>query len=109
MIERGPGNIVDIGSISAQIVNRPQMQPAYNASKAAVRRLTKSLAAKWPPSGVRVNAPAPGYIKTAMSPVDGLKFFRYWIDDAPQKRYATPDELGGLSSSWHRTASTFVV
>ena len=44
MVGRGTGAIVNIGSISAQIVNRPQMQPAYNASKAAVHQLTKSLA-----------------------------------------------------------------
>ena len=52
------------------IVNRPQMQPAYNASKAAVHQLTKSLAAEWAPHGVRVNALAPGYVKTEMAPVD---------------------------------------
>ncbi|WP_309105120.1 glucose 1-dehydrogenase [Microbacterium sp.] len=94
MVERGRGNIVNIGSISGLIVNRPQMQPAYNASKAAVHQLTKSLAAEWAPSGVRVNALAPGYIKTDMSPVDEPRFQRYWIEDAPQQRYATPDELG---------------
>src|SRR6266536_772737 len=47
MVSRGTGVIVNIGSMSAMIVNRPQMQPAYNASKAAVHHLTKSLAAEW--------------------------------------------------------------
>ena len=69
-IENGGGNIINIGSISALIVNRPQWQPGYNASKAAVHQLTKSLAAEWAPHGVRVNALAPGYIKTDMAPVD---------------------------------------
>ena len=49
MVERRAGVIVNIGSISAMIVNRPQMQPAYNASKAAVHQLTRSLAAEWAP------------------------------------------------------------
>lgn len=93
MVERGSGSIVNVGSISAQIVNRPQMQPAYNASKAAVHHLTKSLAAEWAPSGVRVNAVAPGYIKTDMSPVDEPQFRRFWIEDSAQQRYATPDEV----------------
>ncbi|MBP3976721.1 SDR family NAD(P)-dependent oxidoreductase [Microbacterium sp. BLY] len=93
MVGRGSGSIVNVGSISAQIVNRPQMQPAYNASKAAVHHLTKSLAAEWAPAGVRVNAVAPGYIKTDMSPVDEPRFRRYWIADSAQQRYATPSEV----------------
>ena len=94
MVERGTGAIVNIGSMSAEIVNRPQWQPAYNASKAAVHHLTRSLAAEWAPFGVRVNALAPGYVKTEMSPVDEPQFQRYWIEDAPMRRYATPEELG---------------
>lgn len=93
MVARGSGSIVNVGSISAQIVNRPQFQPAYNASKAAVHHLTKSLAAEWAPSGVRVNAVAPGYIKTDMSPVDEPKYRRFWIEDSAQQRYATPSEV----------------
>ncbi|MGI8909772.1 MAG: SDR family NAD(P)-dependent oxidoreductase [Rubrobacteraceae bacterium] len=94
MIGNGGGVIVNIGSISAMIVNRPQWQPAYNASKAAVHQLTKSLAAEWAPHGVRVNALAPGYVKTEMAPVDEPQFRRHWIEDAPMQRYAMPEELG---------------
>ena len=93
MVARRQGSIVNIGSMSGLVVNRPQMQPAYNASKAAVHQLTKSLAAEWAPSGVRVNAVAPGYVKTDMSPVDDPRFRRQWIEDAPQQRYASPDEV----------------
>jgi NAD(P)-dependent dehydrogenase (short-subunit alcohol dehydrogenase family) len=94
MVAHGGGVIVNVGSISALIVNRPQMQPAYNASKAAVHQLTKSLAAEWAPYGVRVNALAPGYVKTDMAPVDDPRFKRYWIDDPPMQRFAIPEELG---------------
>jgi NAD(P)-dependent dehydrogenase (short-subunit alcohol dehydrogenase family) len=93
MADNGGGSIVNIGSISAQIVNRPQWQPAYNASKAAVHHLTRSLAAEWAPLHIRVNALAPGYVKTEMAPVDRPEFRRHWIEDVPMGRYATPEEI----------------
>ena len=91
--EAGGGAIVNIGSISGLIVNRPQAQAPYNASKAAVHQLTKSLAAEWAPHGIRVNAVAPGYVKTEMAPVDRPELRRMWIEDAPQQRYAMPEEI----------------
>jgi NAD(P)-dependent dehydrogenase (short-subunit alcohol dehydrogenase family) len=94
MVSQGSGVIINVGSISAQIVNRPQWQPAYNTSKAAVHHLTRSLAAEWAPHGVRVNALAPGYIATEMTPVDEPRFQRYWIEDAPMQRFGLPEELG---------------
>jgi len=108
MIARGGGTIINIGSISAMIVNRPQMQPAYNASKAAVHQLTKSLAAEWAPHGVRVNALAPGYVKTEMAPVDDPAFKPHWIDVAPMQRYATPEELGPTIVYLASDASAFM-
>lgn len=93
MVAEGGGVIVNIGSMSADIVNRPQWQPAYNASKAAVHHLSRSLAAEWAPHNVRVNALAPGYIRTDMTPIDRPEFHRYWVEDAPQQRAATPEEL----------------
>jgi len=93
MVDAGGGVIVNVGSMSADIVNRPQWQPAYNASKAAVHHLTRSLAAEWAPLGVRVNAVAPGYVVTEMTPIERPEFQRYWIDDAPQQRAASPEEI----------------
>jgi NAD(P)-dependent dehydrogenase (short-subunit alcohol dehydrogenase family) len=93
MRDRRAGSIINIGSMSGIIVNRPQWQPAYNASKAAVHHLTKSLAVEWAPYGIRVNAVAPGYVKTAMAPVDRPEFQRYWVEDCPQQRFALPEEI----------------
>ena len=107
-IQAGGGTIVNIGSISAQIVNRPQWQPAYNASKAAVHQLTKSLAAEWAPYGVRVNALAPGYVKTDMAPVDEPQFRRHWIEDAPMQRYATVEEVAPLVVFLASSAASFM-
>ena len=108
MVAQRNGVIVNIGSISAQIVNRPQWQPGYNASKAAVHQLTKSLAAEWAPHGVRVNALAPGYVKTEMAPVDEPQFRQHWIEDAPMRRYAMPAELGPSVVFLASDASSFM-
>jgi len=108
MVERRSGVIINIGSMSGNIVNRPQMQPAYNASKAAVHHLTRSLAAEWAPYNVRVNALAPGYMRTAMSPVDEPRFQRYWIDDTPMLRCGLPEELGPTIVYLASDASSFM-
>jgi NAD(P)-dependent dehydrogenase (short-subunit alcohol dehydrogenase family) len=93
MRDRGAGSIINIGSMSGLIVNRPQWQLAYNASKAAVHHLTRSMAVEWAPYGIRVNAVAPGYVKTEMAPVDRPEFRRHWIEDCPQQRFALPEEI----------------
>ena len=108
LVRQGSGTIVNIGSMSGAIVNRPQWQPAYNASKAAVHHLTRSLAAEWAPYGVRVNALAPGYIRTAMSPVDDPRFRRMWVQDAPMERVGEVDELGPAVVFLASDASSFV-
>lgn len=108
MRERGSGSIINIGSMSGIIVNRPQMQPAYNASKAAVHHLTKSLAAEWGPLGIRVNALAPGYCKTEMAPVDRPEFRQHWIDDTPMLRYAMPEEIAPSVVFLASDASSFI-
>lgn len=102
------GSIINVGSISALIVNRPQWQPAYNASKAAVLQLTKSLAAEWAPENIRVNAIAPGYVKTDMAPVDRPEFQRMWIEDSPQRRYAMPEEIAGSVVFLASDAASFI-
>lgn len=108
MITAGGGVILNIGSMSAEIVNRPQWQPAYNASKAGVHHLTKSLAVEWATHHIRVNALAPGYIETAMSPVHDPRYAPSWIDAAPQQRAGRPAELGAAALFLCSDASSFV-
>jgi NAD(P)-dependent dehydrogenase (short-subunit alcohol dehydrogenase family) len=98
MLAAGSGCIVNVGSMSGYIVNRPQGQSHYNASKAAVHHLTKSLAAEWAPRGVRVNAVAPTYIATpinAFADPNG-EMYRRWIDGTPMGRLGEPEEVASV-------------
>ncbi|GAA0240165.1 glucose 1-dehydrogenase [Cryptosporangium japonicum] len=108
MVRAGGGVIVNVGSMSGEIVNRPQWQPAYNASKAGVHHLTKSLAAEWAPHGVRVNAVAPGYVRTDMTPIDRPEFAAHWIGDAPMRRAAEPPEIAPAVVFLASPASSFM-
>lgn len=65
MERKAPGSIVFIGSMSGAIVNVPQPQAPYNASKAAVRHLGRSLAVEWAHANIRVNVIEPGYMVSA--------------------------------------------
>ncbi len=98
MLERGAGAIVNVGSMSGFIVNRPQEQAQYNASKAAVHQLTRSLAAEWAPRGVRVNAVAPTYIETEMNHYvyNDPELMRHWVGGTPQNRMGRPDEVAAV-------------
>ena len=98
MLARGRGTIVIIGSISGHIVNRPQLQSYYNASKAAVHQLSKSLAAEWADRGVRVNAIAPGYVETPMTQygMANPETSDTWMSLTPTGRYGQPDEIGSI-------------
>ena len=98
MIARRSGSIVNIGSMSGYIVNWPQKQSYYNASKAAVHHLTRSLATEWAEYGVRVNAVAPTYIDTALlDTVEGAaELKKIWISDTPMKRLGKPDEIASV-------------
>ena len=98
MLERQRGAIVNIGSMSGLIVNRPQEQASYNASKAAVHHLTKSLAAEWAARGVRVNAVAPTYIDTPMTRygLQDAALRQAWLDATPMGRVGRTDEVASL-------------
>ena len=98
MLAQGSGSIVNVGSMSGFIVNRPQPQSYYNASKAAVHQLTKSLAAEWGPRGVRVNAVAPTYINTpinAFADREG-EMYKSWIDGTPMGRLGEAHEVASV-------------
>ncbi len=98
MLAAGKGSIVNVGSMSGFIVNRPQPQAHYNASKAAVHHLTRSLAAEWGPRGVRVNSVAPTYIDTPLNALakDRPDMYDRWIDGTPMGRMGKDSEIASV-------------
>ena len=99
MLVVGKGTIVNIGSMSGAIVNRPQEQCQYNASKAGVHHLTRSLAAEWAARGVRVNAVAPTYtetklVKSVLAQDPAME--KVWVDSTPMNRLAQPVEIASV-------------
>jgi NAD(P)-dependent dehydrogenase (short-subunit alcohol dehydrogenase family) len=98
MVRRKRGSIVTIGSMSGLISNKPQRQSHYNASKAAVHHLTRSLAGEWAELGVRINSIAPTYIDTLMSSggFDKPELFDTWMDYTPMKRVGKPEEIAAI-------------
>ena len=84
--------------MSGLISNKPQRQAHYNASKAAVHHLTRSLAGEWAELGVRVNSIAPTYIDTAMSSggFTNPAMFPTWMEMTPMKRVGRPDEIAAI-------------
>jgi NAD(P)-dependent dehydrogenase (short-subunit alcohol dehydrogenase family) len=98
MLRAKSGVIVNIGSMSGFIVNKPQAQCYYNASKAAVHHLTKSLAAEWGARGVRVNAVAPTYIETPLNAFvkNNPAMWDAWVGGTPMARLGRVDEIASV-------------
>ena len=117
MLAQGGGSIINTASMSGHIVNVPQPQCAYNASKAGVIQLTKSMAVEWAKRGVRVNSISPGYIGTelTLNSPDLKPLIAQWNAMAPMGRMGKPEELQAIAvylagdASAFTTGSDFVV
>lgn len=118
MIKQGKGgSIVNTASMSGHIVNIPQPQCSYNASKAGVIQLTKSLAVEWATQNVRVNSISPGYIGTELVTANETlaPLIKEWNAMSPLHRLGNPDELQAISvylagdTSPFTTGSDFII
>jgi len=112
MLDRGAaGRIVNVASVAGRIVPHPQPQASYNASKAGVYGLTRSLASEWATEGIRVNAVGPGYMRTDL--VDDVltadpEMEEAWLDATPAERLGRPEELRAVVVFLASEASSFV-
>ena len=110
MLPLGGGSIVNIGSMSAHVVNHPQKQAIYNASKAAILHYTRSLAVEWADRGIRVNTISPGYTETALTAVSRAipERLASWKAKTPLGRIGQPDEMAGAILYLASNASSYV-
>lgn len=108
MLTRGKGSIINIASMSGVIVNRGLEQVHYNASKAGVIHMTKSMAMEWVSRGIRVNSISPGYTATPMNTrpemVHQTKAFE---EQTPMARMASVDEMVGPAIFLASDASSY--
>ncbi|KAG8995367.1 hypothetical protein FRB94_009201 [Tulasnella sp. JGI-2019a] len=99
MIKTGTrGSMVLIASMSANIVNVPQPQTPYNASKAAVKHMAASLAVEWAQHGIRVNSLSPGYMLTPLTVAvleKAQDMKAKWESLTPAGRMGDPEDLKG--------------
>jgi NAD(P)-dependent dehydrogenase (short-subunit alcohol dehydrogenase family) len=109
MLRNGGGAIVNIASMSATIANRGLVQAHYNAAKAGVVHLGKSLAWEWAAGGVRVNSVSPGYTNTPMTKrPEQVSAMAGYAQDTPLGRNAEPEDIAGPVAFLLSDAASFV-
>ena len=113
-----PGAAVLVSSMSGLIINVPQNQASYSATKAAVSQLARSLAVEWAAAGIRVNAIAPGYFLSDMTrqfTEANADLAAEWTSRIPLGRMGEPEDLHGLvryltsPESAYMTGQTLVI
>ncbi len=110
MLTQGAGAIVNIGSISGYVANTPQLQVAYNASKAAIHQMTTTMAFEYAGRGIRVNALAPGYVVSDMTAggIAKAEWNRVWTENTPMRRFAQPEEMATCALFLASDAASYV-
>ncbi|KAJ3512953.1 hypothetical protein NLJ89_g3221 [Agrocybe chaxingu] len=104
------GSIVLVASMSGSITNRGHKWVAYNASKAAVLQMARSMACELARDAIRVNSLSPGYMYTNMSAAEletTPQLLDQWSELTPMGRIGRPDELRGVVTWLASDASSY--
>ncbi|KAK5094569.1 hypothetical protein LTR70_004045 [Exophiala xenobiotica] len=104
---QGSGNLIFTASVSAILVNVPQKQAAYNASKAGLVQLARFLSVEWV-DFCRVNCVSPGFIATDMLSVHLEEWRQKWFQMIPAQRLCDPYELKGAYVFLASDASSYM-
>ncbi|MEY4711218.1 MAG: hypothetical protein RIS88_668 [Pseudomonadota bacterium] len=110
MLEKGRGTIVNVASISGMVGNIKRHNASYCAAKAGVIMLTRQVASSWASKGVRVNAIAPGYMRSEMGipALEDPNVRELLPVMTPMGRAGQPHELGGAAIYLASDASSFM-
>jgi len=110
MLGSGGGTILNIGSISGEVANKPQYQVAYNSSKAAVHNMTRVMAFEYASRGIRVNALAPGYVVSDMTAggIANADWNKVWTENTPMGRFGRPEEMANCALFLCSPAASYV-
>jgi NAD(P)-dependent dehydrogenase (short-subunit alcohol dehydrogenase family) len=108
--ERRYGKVINVSSTAA-VSTFPGLTP-YASSKAALLQMTRTLAVEWGPYGININCILPGLFATEANNLESLKqdpiAYADFISGIPLRRWATPDEIGGLIVFLASDASSFI-
>ncbi|MBL4811124.1 MAG: glucose 1-dehydrogenase [Rhodobacteraceae bacterium] len=110
MLAQGAGAIINIGSISGFVANKPQLQVAYNSSKAAIHQMTTTMAFEYAGRGIRVNALAPGYVISDMTKggIANDEWNKVWTENTPMARFGRPEEMANCVLFLASDAASYV-
>src|SRR5690606_29977778 len=92
------------------VANKPQLQVAYNSSKAAIHQMTRTMAFEYADKGIRVNALAPGYVVSDMTAggIADPEWNRIWTENTPMGRFAEPAEMANCALFLASDAASYV-